>query len=225
MKLLLLLAKTLVGARFDKHQRGELISPVVRETRLDLSSHRGGAMKRFQFWAMCCLVGLLGAGLQHYLNSTVKAAAVPAWSGRKFYLTKNQFQGNQAPNACASDYHMASYWEIHEVSNLQYDTALGIPADDSGSGPPVSVAIPPTPRDFAFGWIRTGNRRSYVGSPQAPGGPNCASWTSNAAALTGTAVSPNVEWGPTGANQAGFPAWMYSLPQCSSPQRVWCVQD
>ena len=83
-------------------------------------------MKRFGLLGICCLMGLLGAGFEHYLSSKVNAASPPAWSGRRFYLTKNQLQGNQAINACASGYHMASYWEIHDLSTLQYDTSLGV---------------------------------------------------------------------------------------------------
>lgn len=183
-------------------------------------------MKRFGFWGICCLMGLLGAALQHYLSSRVSAATLPAWTARRFYLTKNQFPGNQAANACASGYHMASYWEIHDLSSLQYDTTLGIGADDSGLGPPSQITISPTQHGFAYGWIRTGNQSSFQGSVQMPGSPNCASWTSNANALTGTEVSPNVEWFGSGTpNQPAFSTWMYTVTSCGAPQRVWCVQD
>lgn len=183
-------------------------------------------MKRLGFWGICCLMGLLGAGLQHYLGSRVYAAAPAGWSARKFYLTKNQFQGNQAINACTSGYHMASYWEIHEISGLQYDTTLGIEADDSGSGPPSQITISPTQHGFAYGWIRTGNQSSFQGSIQWPGSPNCASWTSNANGLTGTEVSPNVQWsGPNAPNQPAFSTWMYTATSCGAAQSVWCVQN
>ena len=40
---------------------------------------------------------------------------------------------------------MASLGEIHDTSNLRYDTDLGLTLADSGFGPPI-----------VFGWIRTG---------------------------------------------------------------------
>ncbi len=56
---------------------------------------------------------------------------------RKFYLTKTYHNGAQALSACATGYHMASMWEIHQPSNLRYDTDLGFIVADSGFGPPV----------------------------------------------------------------------------------------
>src|SRR5262245_60366073 len=62
----------------------------------------------------------------------------------KFYLTKDGFQGNAVLTACDAGFHMASLWEIHDPSNLQYDTR-GFTLADAGSGPPA-----------VLGWIRTG---------------------------------------------------------------------
>ena len=45
---------------------------------------------------------------------------------RKFYLTQALHNGAQALSACAQGYHMASLWEIHDTSNLRYDTDLGL---------------------------------------------------------------------------------------------------
>lgn len=64
---------------------------------------------------------------------------------RKFYLTRTGYTGARALSACTAGYHMASLWEIHDPSNLRYDTELGFVQDDSGFGPPIE-----------FGWIRTG---------------------------------------------------------------------
>src|SRR5207245_10636606 len=65
---------------------------------------------------------------------------IPANGRRRFYLTNESFQGNQAITACASGYHMASRFEILDVSVLQYDTGKGLTTDDSGAGPPSMAA-------------------------------------------------------------------------------------
>ena len=65
---------------------------------------------------------------------------------REFYLTKTSFDGAHALTACASGFHMASLWEIFNVSVLEYDTSLGFTSADSGFGPPT----------VQNGWIRTG---------------------------------------------------------------------
>jgi hypothetical protein len=69
-----------------------------------------------------------------------------AKKARKFYLTKTEFTGSQPLTACAKKFHMASMWEIFDVSTLRYDTENGFTLDDSGSGPPTNF----------FGWVRTG---------------------------------------------------------------------
>src|SRR5512133_3687902 len=66
-----------------------------------------------------------------------------------FYLTKTSHNGAEALTACAAGYHMASFWEIRDPSNLRYNTAYGYKTDDSGLGPPT-----------AGGWIRTGSAAS-----------------------------------------------------------------
>jgi hypothetical protein len=58
---------------------------------------------------------------------------------RQYYLTKNLFSGNQTRNACASDYHFASLWEIADPSSMLYNTSLGLSSPDSGSGPPTTI--------------------------------------------------------------------------------------
>lgn len=48
---------------------------------------------------------------------------VPAGAGRHVYLTANTYLPAYARSACVSGYHMASLWEIMDVSNLIYDYA------------------------------------------------------------------------------------------------------
>jgi hypothetical protein len=64
------------------------------------------------------------------------ASTVP----RKYYMTRDRYDGAHALTACAAGYHMASLWEIHETSNLRYDTELGLTRGDSGCGPPNSFS-------------------------------------------------------------------------------------
>ena len=62
--------------------------------------------------------GLLGLLLAGTLLSPAEAAQP------RFYLTKGTFNGGQALQAGARGFHFASFWEIHDVSALRYDTKL-----------------------------------------------------------------------------------------------------
>lgn len=128
---------------------------------------------------------------------------------RLFYLTTTSVAGNAATTACAAGYHMASMWEIFEVSTLKYNTSLGYTATDSGSGPPASIS----------GWIRTGIT-SFTNT--VPGNANCNSWTSNNAAHNGTRVNLQPQW----ATASEFTApWDSTILACNATNRVWCVED
>jgi hypothetical protein len=107
---------------------------------------------------------------------------------RGYYLTQGTYDGNQALTACAAGYHMASLWEIHEPSNLRYDTALGLTGGDSGAGPPANGA------SDEWGWIRTGTAGAF-GNPGFPGMANCGAWTDNATDNAGTVVGLSSAWG------------------------------
>jgi hypothetical protein len=74
---------------------------------------------------------------------------------RKFYLAQGGFTGSQALTACAVGYHMASLWEIFEVSTPRYDTTLGATTDDSGFGPPKFSGVDNL-QFVGAGYIRTG---------------------------------------------------------------------
>lgn len=130
---------------------------------------------------------------------------------RSFYITQGTFTGSQAVMACADGYHMASLFEILDVTNLRYDTSLGITQDDSGSGPPSQVT----------GWIRTG----YIadGGAQVPGIANCDAWTSDNASDRGTFAKLNAFWTASEFNIMG--PWFVGPNFCDFPRRVWCVQD
>ena len=95
---------------------------------------------------------------------------------------------------------MASLSEIHEPSNLRYDTSLGFTNADSGQGLPIFLSS-------EFGWYRTGSESSVL--------VNCAAWTRSHEAF-GHALL-----------RVGLPSdtWAHLRLECSIPQRVWCVQD
>ena len=129
---------------------------------------------------------------------------------RKFYLTKDTFTGAQALTACAKGYHMASLYEIFEVSNLRYNTILGLTVDDSGSGPPTSD----------FGWIRTGQSSS---ASSIPGVGNCFVWSSDLSAAEGTAVQLRFNFDFQSDDVVN--PWTSDAAPCHSLIRVWCVQN
>src|SRR5262245_4012598 len=55
---------------------------------------------------------------------------------RLYYLTQTTHNGSQALSACATGYHMASFWEIFHFTSLRYNTESGVTTLDSGFGPP-----------------------------------------------------------------------------------------
>ncbi|HEX6623952.1 MAG TPA: hypothetical protein VF064_09580 [Pyrinomonadaceae bacterium] len=138
---------------------------------------------------------------------------------KSYYLTQTRLDGSQALTACAAGYHMASLWEIHDPSNLRYDTELGLTRPDSGFGPPsgfttaLNLVVP-------LGWIRTG------GHPNAgpePGLGNCNVWTSADGADGGTVVYLADRWDATTLEVTS--PWVAETRPCDFTARVWCVQD
>lgn len=154
--------------------------------------------------AMSGLVPLVGHG-QGGKPSTRDAR-------RLFYITRTGFNGSQALTACAQGYHMASFWEIFDVSNLKYNTELGRISGDSGFGPPSSVQ--------GLGWIRNGD---FANTGAGPSPSNCDAWTSANAADTGT--SANLSFGDlSNPVRVGAP-WVVQEISCEFPISVWCMQD
>ena len=131
-------------------------------------------------------------------NSTTCAATKSTAPVRGYYLTAGSFDGSHALTACATGFHMASLYEIHEPSNLSYDTTLGETHEDDGEGPPQDDS----------GWIRTG-----LGIADA----NCAIWTSNSSSGQGTTVGLLDPLRGSG--------WSSTTDLCSNSNHVWCVQN
>src|SRR5437867_5551570 len=148
---------------------------------------------------------------------------IPADGRRRFYLTKESFQGNQAITACASGYHMASRFEILDVSGLDYDTGMGLTTDDSGSGPPSAAASYESPGPF--GWIRTGGASQFTEPTGPPGSAavNCATWSSNSAQAYGTVAYLTDRF--IAENDSPAAPWNGRPQRCDVSCRVWCVQN
>ncbi|HHO47724.1 MAG TPA: hypothetical protein ENN06_04615 [Desulfobacteraceae bacterium] len=79
------------------------------------------------------------AVVSQQLSSSISSLTVSSIGGRKiFYLTAANYHTNEALTACGAGYHMASLWEILNVTNLvyEYDNPAAYTKADSGYGPP-----------------------------------------------------------------------------------------
>jgi hypothetical protein len=130
---------------------------------------------------------------------------------KHFYLTDLSYYADQALTACSAGYHMASLWEILDVSNLTYDydhPAAHIKAD-SGFGPPSNW----------YGWVRTGYSSSSSGTT---GTGNCNNWTSRLNTVYGVAVRLSNAWEAAPGDISTWDATPFS---CVVTSPVWCVGD
>jgi hypothetical protein len=116
-----------------------------------------------------------------------------------YYLTTHYWTGDSVLGACADGYHLASAFELLQVSSLTYNPHLGLTSDDSGYGPPAAVQ----------GWMRTGRTSSTVNE-------NCRNWTSG----------DDADWGLAGFLIPGHPnAWQHYDENCLNGARAWCISD
>jgi hypothetical protein len=141
----------------------------------------------------------------------VAATFFPQGGGRHFYLTAANYATNRVRTACASGYHMASLWELYDVSNLVYD--YGHPAAytkaDSGYGPP----------SYWYGWVRTGYDSS---SSSTTGTGNCNNWSNTSSSVYGVSVRLSRTW-ETASGDIG--PWDATSFTCNYTGPVWCVGD
>ena len=133
-----------------------------------------------------------------------------ASSGRLIYLTNFSVLGNQPLDACAEGYHMASAWEIADISNLVYSTSPNAyNKADSGQGPPSNW----------YGWVRTGYDSSGI---NIAGIGNCFNWTSTEDTHFGTMIRLANNW-DTPPN--ALSPWEEDPWHCSGTVPVWCIED
>jgi hypothetical protein len=137
------------------------------------------------------------------------AAYLPHGSGRHFYLTKASYIADAVTTACAAGYHMASLWEILDVSSLtyDYDHPAAYTRADSGFGPPSNW----------YGWVRTGQASSGV---NVAGSGNCLNWSSVSATNYGTFVKLSITW-ETPPTEIFY--WDAASFACNMTGPVWCV--
>ncbi len=143
--------------------------------------------------------------------SAAPAAPTAAGAGRHYYLTNANYATNLAKTACAAGYHMASFWEILDVSNLiyDYDHPAAHTKADSGYGPP----------SFWNGWVRTGWDSS---GSTTTGSGNCLNWTSNSSADSGVTVRLSRTWETAPGD---IFTWDATSWPCNIVGPVWCVRD
>jgi len=149
--------------------------------------------------------------LTHNTPSTAQTATTTSTAPvRHFYLTKARtFDGSHALTACATGYHPASIWEIHEPSALSYNKTLGLTFPDSGAGPPTE----------SQGWVRTGLPGEVANQA---GVANCNVWTSNSSSDYGT----RVQLGVTALVPPEVVSpWDEFTQPCSLAGPVWCVKN
>lgn len=135
-----------------------------------------------------------------------EAGAAGDCAPRRYYLTPTLHGANQALDACAAGFHMASLWEIFDTTQLRYDKTLGETADDAGEGPPSDT----------FGWIRTGY--ATENGPANSGESNCEAWLGGG---EGTLAGLHEDWNDPARSISPWEAHVFGC----SPQRVWCVED
>jgi hypothetical protein len=149
------------------------------------------------------------AALAAALGLAALASAPAAAGAKKFFLTVDSFPGNAALDACGKGYHMASIWEIYDVTQLKYDAKRGQVREDTGSGPLATIP----------GWVRTGGA-AYTGADR--GIANCSAWTSNLDTDNGTIVSLGGFWDAPAIRSS---PWEPALASCNAIVPVWCKQN
>lgn len=143
-------------------------------------------------------------------NLAVRAQSITPSTApvRHFYLRKTVVDGSHVLGSCATGFHVASIWELHEPALLTYSKSLGATNTDDGNGPPTSDA----------GWARTG----YSAWPGNDiGRANCGVWTSNSSADYGTVIFLQLG----GSVSSPVDPWGETSELCSGSWPVWCVEN
>ena len=188
----------------------------AREITIDIQlSRRLAVALVVAFLAIAAAAWLLGDSSPARASDPGTPAAEISTTGmRRFYLTAMPiYDGDDltSPFACEEGFHVASLWELLDLSNLAYyvggNSAIN---PDQGSGPPTARQ----------GWVRTG----YVNDTgTTPGQANCYSWTSASPDDNGTRAQIPALWNdPSDQDVHTWQVWVESCDQTTS---VWCIED
>jgi hypothetical protein len=144
-------------------------------------------------------------------GAETEVGAVAAGSGRRFLVTNTNVTGANADTSCPAGFHMASLWELHDVTALTYDQYVpnAKARSDMGTGPVAGW----------WAWVRTGNDAFNA---NLAGRANCDVWTSTTAGHYGTLARLAETW--TAAGVAISP-WQAQTWSCTGTAPVWCVAD
>jgi hypothetical protein len=157
---------------------------------------------------MCSTTRSLAA-LAATLGLVALASAPAAAGAKKYFVTVDSFAGDAVLDACGKGFHMATLWEILDVTQLKYDAARGLVLGDSGSGPPAELV----------GWVRTGTV-AFAGNNV--GFANCNAWTSNQIMDYGSAVELDAHWELPAVTTS---PWSHIALTCETTLPVWCKQN
>lgn len=176
---------------------------------IDIKLTRGMVVMLFCILALVAPLTYLMLSEESVVASEIEPVRVAPTGMRLFYMTQLGYDGSEASTACEAGYHMASFWEIVDPSNLKYNTALGFGYPDSGSGPPSEH----------YGWVRTG---SVNDTSNVSGKANCDGWSSDASSHRGTLVSLP---GPWTAGWEDLSIWLAATSDCQWEHPTWCIED
>ncbi len=140
-----------------------------------------------------------------------------ARGARRFYMTAEAVTGGAALGACTRGYRMAAFSELTAGSDLEYTTKpqMGVQtseAPDGGKGAPFESQA----------WVRTGN---LAFGTAGAGVANCDAWASSLSNDDGTTILLDSVWAPGDADEALSGRFETRLIPCSSPRKVWCIED
>lgn len=127
---------------------------------------------------------------------------------RRYYLTPGSSDGANVLSACGPGFHMASFSELADPSELAYDRNLGFAKSDQGAGAPSGV----------IGWARTG--QNPIASSTAPG-RNCLAWTTSSSGEGSLLGLPPKWWDPA----THVAPWESFVDACGALHAVWCIED
>ena len=154
-----------------------------------------------------------------FADQTVQTtAAQNEQSGRAFYLTAVEYASTEAPSACGPGFHFGHYFELLELSHLDYEYDHPQAATSDASGHSVTIES---------GWIMT----SGASTENTKGIGDCNGWVSESSGARGTVAIPDVIVESINTLSSGYgvttftKTWVLDVQYCHVTEKVWCVQD